>query len=112
MPEPAGVLASLPYVEGRWRFHSRFWKQHLPDGLTFRFGLGTASAAALASTMATLGLLDYLGVVDAEKLWNAILSSLPQEQAKEGGGGGGSTAADWLNALVPITALDNLLRGK
>ena len=112
MPEPAGVLASLPYVEGRWRFHSRCWKQHLPDGLVFRFGLGTASAAALASTLATLGLLDYLGVVDSKELWNAILGSLPQKTAGGTEGGGGSAAADWLNALVPITALDNLLRGK
>ena len=96
-------------MSGTWQFKSPYWKKHMPQGLQFEFGLGTAAATTLVATLATLGILDYLGLVDVKELYAAIADALP---AKEGEGGGGTTAADWLNALVPITALDNLLRGK
>jgi len=115
MSEHAAKGIVEPYVEGVWHFKSPYWRKHLPEGLQFRFGMGTVAVASLIATLAGLGILDHLGVVDSKRLWESMVAaipSLPEFGSEEDKDAVRTSAADWLNALVPITALDNLLRGK
>ena len=113
-----GVAAALPRAVGVYHFQSRYWKKRFPAGITFEAGLGTAAVAAFIAGIAALTLLDllslrapkaegqgvdvYQGARDVRALYEILA----------GQDSGESKSADWLNALVPITALDNLLRGK